>query len=202
MEDILINPNIAYLLLVAGFLLFGLAVVSPGTGVLEIAALIVLFVAAWEVYNLTVNPWALVLMLLSAVPFVLAVRTGGKRFYLILSIIGVTAGSWLLFPSDVWWQPAINPLLFAVVTVLTIIFLWVVITKVIEAGAKRPRHDIDALIGALGEAKTRIDTNGSVQVGGELWTARSKTPIPAESQVRVIGREGFILEVEMAPKDE
>jgi membrane-bound serine protease (ClpP class) len=202
MEEILINPNIAYLLLVAGFLLFGLAVVSPGTGILEIASLFVLLVAAWEVYNLTINPWALVLMLVSVIPFILAVRSGGKRIYLILSILGVTVGSWFLFPSDVWWQPAVNPLLFALVTILAAGFLWVVITRVIEAAAKRPSHDIEALIGASGEAKTRINTSGSVQVDGELWTARSKEPIPAEAQVRVVGREGFILEVEEIPKIE
>ena len=202
MEEILINPNVAYLLLVAGFLLFGLAIVSPGTGVLELAALFVLLVAAWEVYNLTINLWALVVMLVSAIPFFLAVRSGGNRLYLGLSILGVTVGSWFLFPSDVWWQPAINPLLFALVTVLTAGFLWVVVTKVVEAEAERPRHDIESLVGTIGEAKTRIDSSGSVQVGGELWTAHSKEPIPAEAQVRILRREGFILEVEEVPKKE
>ena len=53
------------------------------------------------------------------------------------------------------------------------------------------------MVGALGEAKTTISPKGSVQVNGELWSARSQMPIPAGAQVRVTGREGFILEVEV-----
>ena len=53
-----------------------------------------------------------------------------------------------------------------------------------------------ALVGQVGEAKTRIHEEGSVQVAGELWSAGSKSPIPAGRQVKVTARDGFILEVE------
>jgi membrane-bound serine protease (ClpP class) len=52
------------------------------------------------------------------------------------------------------------------------------------------------LIGSIGEAKTEINDEGSVQVGGELWSARSDQAIPLGARVRVIAREGFILKVE------
>jgi membrane-bound ClpP family serine protease len=41
-----------------------------------------------------------------------------------------------------------------------------------------------------------VHEDGSVQVAGELWSARSEDPIPAGAQVRVLRREGFVLVVE------
>ncbi len=198
MEDFLINPNIAYLLLVIGFVLAGLAIINPGTGVLEIAAIFILLLAGWEVYILGVNLWALVVMLLGIVPFVLAVRRGGNRYLLALSFGALVVGSWFLFPAESWWQTALNPLLFIVVSGLTIGFLWLVTVKVVEAESIRPTHDLDGLIGQIGETRTNLRNEGSVQVAGELWTARSQEPIPQNRPVRVIGREGFILLVEAA----
>lgn len=196
MEDIIINPNIAYLLLVVGFVLAGLAIINPGTGVLEIAAIFILLLAGWEVYILGVNLWALVVMLLGIVPFVLAVRRGGNRYLLAISFLALLVGSWFLFPAESWWQTALNPLLFVMVSVLTIGFLWLVTVKVVEAESVRPTHDLDGLIGQIGEARTNIRNEGSVQVAGELWTARSQEPISQNSQIRVIGRDGFTLLVE------
>jgi membrane-bound ClpP family serine protease len=60
----------------------------------------------------------------------------------------------------------------------------------------RPTHSLDGLVGQIGEAKTRVDEEGSVQVDGELWSARSEKSIPAGSMIRVIRREGFVLIVE------
>jgi membrane-bound serine protease (ClpP class) len=198
MEDLIINPNIAYLLLVIGFILAGLAIINPGTGVLEIAAIFILLLAGWEVYILGVNLWALVVMLLGIVPFFLAVRRRGNRYLLALSFAALVIGSWFLFPTENWWQTAINPLLFIVVSALTIGFLWLVTVKVVEAESIRPTHDLDGLIGQIGETRTNLRNEGSVQVAGELWTARSQEPIPQNRPVRVIGREGFILLVEAA----
>jgi membrane-bound serine protease (ClpP class) len=198
MEDLIINPNIAHLLLVVGFVLAGLAIINPGTGVLEITAIFILLLAGWEVYILGVNVWALVVMLLGIVPFVLAVRRDGNRYLLAISFFALLVGSWFLFPAESWWQTALNPLLFVVVSVLTIGFLWLVTVKVVEAESIRPTHDLDGLIGQTGEARTFIRNEGSVQVAGELWTARSQKPIPQNSPVRVIGREGFVLLVEAA----
>jgi membrane protein implicated in regulation of membrane protease activity len=45
-------------------------------------------------------------------------------------------------------------------------------------------HDVDATVGA-----------GRVNVGGEDWAARSVSPLPAGTRVRVIGADGIVLEV-------
>jgi membrane-bound ClpP family serine protease len=75
-------------------------------------------------------------------------------------------------------------------------FLWIAVRKSVEATSMKPTHDLAGLVGQIGEARTRVDDEGSVLVAGEMWSARSEKPIPAGSSVRVIRREGFILIVE------
>lgn len=195
--DILLNPNIAYLVLVAGFLLAILALLSPGTGLLEISAVFALLLAGWGVYNLPINPWAMGVLIFGVFPFLLAVRKSGRPVFLVVSILALVIGSAFLFQGN-GWQPAVHPILATVVSALTAGFSWVATRKIMEAESSQPSHDLSALLGALGEAKTDLHPEGTVQVAGELWSARSKAFIQADAPVRVIGREGFMLEVEPA----
>jgi membrane-bound serine protease (ClpP class) len=71
--------------------------------------------------------------------------------------------------------------------------LFLAVRKGIQAYHARPLQDLSTLIGKIGQTKTRVEDDGSVQVAGELWSARSEKPIPAGSRVRVVSREGFIL---------
>jgi membrane-bound serine protease (ClpP class) len=118
----------------------------------------------------------------------------------VASIACLVLGSTFIFRSDIWFIPAVNPILALIVSLLSAGFFWIATKKVMEARAIQPTHDLQALIGATGTAKTNIQADGSVQVAGELWTARSKTPIPRGAHVRVIGRDGFVLEVESIKK--
>jgi membrane-bound serine protease (ClpP class) len=112
-----------------------------------------------------------------------------------ISILALVLGSVFLFQGETWWKPAVNPILALVVSFFVGIFFWIVARKSLEAEAALPAHDLGELIGALGEAKTDIFHDGSVQVHGELWTARSNSPISSGSVVRVIKREGLIVDV-------
>lgn len=194
-ENIFLNPNLAYLFLVGGFSMALIAIVTPGTGVLEIAAFFSLILAGYAVYSLPINYWALIILLLSIIPFIWAVRKSGKLIYLIISILALLIGSVYIFRGDNWWRPAVNPVLALVVSVLTGGFFWIVASKTLEANAVIPSHDLGIIIGEEGEAKSDIYHEGSVQVHGELWTARSNEPISNGSKVRVVGRDGFVLEV-------
>jgi membrane-bound serine protease (ClpP class) len=159
--------------------------------------LILLVLAGYAMYNLPLNYWALGLLVLGVIPFLFALRKSGNLIYLGISTLALVVGSIFLF-QGVGWRPAVNPVLAIAVSSLSAGFLWFVGRKVLEVKSIRPTHDLAALIGAIGEAKTEIFTEGSAQVAGELWAVRSQQPIPNGSKVRVIGREGFILEVEKA----
>jgi membrane-bound serine protease (ClpP class) len=193
--EILLNPNIAYLILAFGLMITILAILSPGTGLLELGALLVLSLVAWEVYNLSFNWWALITLVLGMGFFILAVRKPKQPIYLIISIIALVVGSAFLFPSDEWWKPAVNPVLALLVSLLLTGFFWVVTHKILEARNAPARLDLDLVIGESGEAKTDILDEGTVLIGSELWSARSSDRIPRGARVQVTSRNGFVLDV-------
>jgi membrane-bound serine protease (ClpP class) len=188
--------------LVVGLMFAIMALLTPGTGVFEILALVTLIFAGYGIINTLVNYWALIFILAAVVLFILAVRKRGQRIFLALSIIALLGGSIFLFRSDVWWQPTVNPFLAIIISVLSGAFLWIVTIKVMEARETVPSHDLESIIGSIGEARSTIDTEGSIYADGELWTARSEKRILAGTRVRIIGREGFILEIEPIEEDE
>ncbi len=191
--ELLLNPNVAYLLLVGGFLLAILALFSPGTGLLELGALFSLLLAGYSIYNLPINAWALVLLAAGVIPFALAVQRW-KRWPLLLVAMGaLVVGSVFLFRVEN--GTAVHPALAVLVSALSIGLLWLVGRKGLEA-VVRPSNTLQRLIGMEGEARTGIYREGTVYVDGESWTARSKAAIAAGTAVRVIGRDGLVLVVE------
>jgi len=198
--DIFLNPNVVYLLLVLGFFLAILALFSPGTGMLEAGALLILIAAGWGVYNneRPVNLWALIVLVIGVFPFLLAMRKWRDVIFMGIAIVAFELGSVYLFVPEVWWKPAVNPFLAAITIISTSVFLWIAGHKVLEADKLRPSHDLGVLLGQVGEAKTTIHTEGSVQVAGEQWSAWSEVPIPEGSAVRVVRRDGLSLKVEKA----
>lgn len=195
MPDFLLNPNAVYICLMGGALLAMLALASPGTGLIEIGALFLVVLAGYGLYNLSFNWWALLIMLLSLIPFVYSLEKPKREPFLILAILMLIVGSIFIFPRTIA-RAGVNPLLALVTSVMVAGFLWIAARKTVEAASIKPSHDLEGLVGQIGEAKSRIHEDGSVQVLGELWSARSDTPIPTGSPIRVVRRDGFILIVE------
>lgn len=154
-----------------------------------------LALAGYAVYNLSFNWWAIVLLVLSVVPFIYSIQKPKRELYLGLSIALLVLGSVFLFAVD-GWKPAVNPFVALVTSGLISTFLWIVVRKTVQVASARPTHDLELLMGLTGEARSNIYEEGSVYVAGEMWSARSNEHIPAGSSIRVVRREGFILVVE------
>jgi membrane-bound serine protease (ClpP class) len=193
--EFLLDPNIAYLLLVAAILFVLVAIATPGTGVPEVLALFALTFAGYAVYQLSVTWWAFALVIVSLVPFFFAVRGPRRELWLVLSILGLAVGSVFFFPARTGWI-SVNPALAVVTSVLLSVFLWIAARKVVQISLSRPTLELSGLIGERGESKTDVGDAGSVQVSSELWSARSEKLIPAGRPVKVVGRDGFVLVVE------
>ena len=78
--DFLLDPNIAYLILLGAVLLAMMSLATPGTGLFEIGALFCILLAAYSIYQLSFNWWALVLLGLSIVPFIYAIQKPKREF--------------------------------------------------------------------------------------------------------------------------
>jgi len=196
MIELLLTPDIAYLFIVVGLMLTVMALLTPGTGFFELGAFFSLAVAGWQVYSLETNTWALIVALVSLVLFVLALRRTRLRLVLLgVSIAGLVLGSAYLFRGE-GLLPGVNPWLALVLSGLSAGFLWIVATKSLDVHSLLPSHDLSRLIGAVGTAKTDIGAEGTVFVNMEDWSAQSDEPIEAGRRIRVVGREGLVLEVE------
>ena len=193
--DILLEPNVAYLILLAGVMLGFMALVSPGTGLFELAALFCIVLAGYAVAKLSFNWWAMFLLVLSVLPFVYAIQKPGREIFLGLSILLLIVGSVFMFPSEDGLF-AVHPAVAILSSALVTGFLWIAVRKSMEAAGARPLHDLNGVLGKAGEARTDVHEEGSVQVGGELWSARSVNLIPKGSSIRVVRRDGFVVEVE------
>ena len=194
----IIDPNLAYVLLVSGFVLAVLALFTPGTGLLEIGALFALVVAGFGVATLPTNWWALVILAAGIIPFILALRRKPRWLFLTLSVLAFITGSVFLFRTAEG-QAAVSPVLAVTMSISAAGIIWIVARRGLEAARMRPSIDLSRLIGKTGEAHTDIFTEGSVHVSGEEWTARSEAFVPKGAAVKVIGREGLVLLVEALP---
>lgn len=198
MENILLDPNVGYLLLVGGFVLAILALFAPGTGVLEIGAVFALLLAGYTLANLPVNGWAIVLMIVAVFPLVLAVRRWRGRTGLILLLVAIAAlilGSVFVYRTASG-GPAVNPILAVIVSGGSGWLLWFMARKSLDAFAMIPSHSLDRLVGMRGTVRSDIRPEGTVYVGGEEWSATSDVVIRAGEDVRVKARQGLVLIVE------
>jgi len=195
MPDFLLNPNAVYIVLMAGALLALLALATPGTGLLEIGALFLIAIAGYGLYTLSFNWWALLIMVLSAIPFAYSLQKPKREPFLVLAILMLIAGSIFIFPRTIA-HAGVNPFLALGMSLLVGGFLWIVVRKTVDAARIKPAHNLNDLVGQVGEAKSRIQNEGTVQVAGEEWSARSDTPIAAGDMIRVVKRDGFVLIVE------
>lgn len=195
-----IPPTLAYLVLMGSIFLSLLALLAPGTGMLELAALLGWIFTGYAVYQLGITLWALFLLLLSVFPFFYALRQSGwkRRVLLGCALLGMGVGSAFLFPNPEGkaWSPAVDPWIVSVVVLFFVFASWFAAQKIRQALIQRPAHTLDTLIGEVGETRTRVYHEGTIYVRSELWSARSQKPIPAGRPVRIIGREGFVLLVE------
>ncbi len=198
--EFLINPNVAYLLIVAAIMLFLVTINDPKSPLPKIGMALCLGAAGYELIHLKGNPWAFLVVGLSPLPFFVAIRQARLHLPLIIiTILMLTVGSVFLF-VDQNGHPAVDYGLAGWVAVICGVCIWIAVGQRQNAQGTRLNDSPGSVVGLLGEARTEIEKNsaGSVEVEGELWIARSKIPIPAGSMVRILRQDGAVLTVKKA----
>lgn len=199
---VFINPTLAPILVVVGVMLLMLSNLNLKSKVLRVAMVVSLFLAGVEIVFLKVNPWAFLVVALSPLPFFLAVRQGRAHNPLfLLSILMLAISSVFLF-VDENGRPAGNYGPAAFVSIICAACIHIASESLRNREGSRASDDPDSVVGLIGEARTDIEPHsaGSVLVEGELWQARSKTPILAGSTVRILRQDGFWLTVKEVEK--
>jgi len=209
----LVNPDIAYILLVLGIFGVIFEISSPGAIAPGVAGAIALLMAFISFGNLPTNIGGIVFILLSVVLFIVDLKTPTHGFLTAGGVVAFVLGSFLLFPPG--RAPARMPagattmppmaavhvsvVTIVVMTVLVVAFFVFVLGKGILAQSRRISFGAEALVGSRGVAVTDIAPEGMVQSSGERWSARSdEGPIRAGERVEIVGREGLCLLVRRA----
>jgi len=195
--EFLINPTVAYLLIVTIVIVLTLTILDNKFTVSRYAIILCLVVVIYELFYLELNPWALLVVALSPLLFHFAIRQTSVHLSLVvLAILMLALGSFYLF-LDGKGHPVINYRLTGLIFTLYSIFIWTTIGRMRNVEGIRLSNNPNSVIGLIGETRTDIEAHsaGSVLVEGELWQARSKKAIPAGSTVRVLRLDGFWLTV-------
>ncbi len=120
----------------------------------------------------------------------------------VLTVGGLAAfliGSLMLFDRDPAYS--LSPELIVPATVLTGLFLLVVIGAGLRAQRLPVKSGPETLIGQTTAALTAIDEQGGqVFVDGALWSAVSQTPIAPGQRAEIVGRSGLTLQVKPKTK--
>ena len=199
---VLVNPDLAYVLLVVGIFGIIFEFSAPGIGAPGIAGGIAILMSLVGFGSLPTNLGGLLFIALAVVLFVLDVKAPSHGVWTAGGITSFLLGSFLLFPP---WRPIpfpaapelrVSPVTIVVMTGLVTLFFVFVVSKGIAAQHRRISFGLEALEGATGQALTTLDPDGQVLVGGEVWTACSLAgPIAAGEPVVVVGRAGLRLTV-------
>ena len=198
--EYLLDPNIAFLLIVASLIMAIITIIVPGTGLPEGVLLVMVGLCWYTLRSLQPNGWALLTIALSLAPFIFAIRQPKARLaWLAASLLLLFGGSVFLFTGNDG-KPLVSLPLAGVTSVAFGAFLWFGITRGIQAQRSHALLDPNHPVGMQGTARTNIHAEGSVYVAGELWSAHSENPIARGASVRVLSREGFILTVCLADK--
>jgi membrane-bound serine protease (ClpP class) len=192
--EFLFDPNVAFVVLAAAFFTVIFALLTPGTGFLEILALILLTLVGYSVANMAVNPWAIVLLLAGVVLVIVALRRSWKWYFLAGSILSVIIGMLFVY-KGAGSLLAMDPLLALFLSVGMGIFIWIMGRNTSAAFNLKPSSDPDQVIGLTGRALTDIAASGSVYVNGENWEAVANNRIPKGIHVVVLERTGLVLKV-------
>lgn len=190
----IIDPNIAYVLLIIGFMLSVLALLTPGTGVVEIIGLFSMILAGYGIISTPSHYWAIII-LIPFFPLIYVYRKFKKDYYLIIAIALLNIGSFMIFKSEDGGF-AVSPFVAITVILLNAPILWVIVKKIIEAIDRSPDFDPENIIGNIGIARTNIFNDGTAYVAGEEWSARSEIKIGKGEEIKVVKKEGLVLWVE------
>ena len=195
----LINPNIAYLFVVATVMLLITTILFPRSVTLKVLTVLFLGMALYDLLHLKANLWALMVVTLSTLPFVIAIRQTQMYLSLLaLTILLLIVGSIFLF-TDENGHPIDLPIT-GIVSIFCAEFLWIALKREVSINNPKIGNDPDSLVGMIGEAYTEIHEFGSVRAVGEIWQAHSENIIPAGSTVRILRQDGFILTVKKVEK--
>jgi membrane-bound serine protease (ClpP class) len=187
------SPSVAYLLLLIGMLLAALEFFTAGIGIAAFCGAGALVLSSYGLGVLPIRPWALVLIIVGVFGYCIDVQAGVPRVWTAAGTVALAVGTFRLFQ-----HVHLSPLGAVAGIAGTALFMIAGMPAMVRARFSTPTIGRDSMIGEMGIALAAIEPEGTVEVHGAPWRARTNraTPIAAGAAVRVVAIDGLLLEVE------
>ncbi|HTN73023.1 MAG TPA: nodulation protein NfeD [Methylomirabilota bacterium] len=192
--NVIADPNISYLLLMAGILGLYMEFSHPGVMFPGIAGAICLLLAFASFQLLPINYTGLILMLLGVALLV------SEAFFPTFGVLGVggiislALGSLLLFDTKNADFGVDRSIVFTAVATLGT-FVLAISYLVFHSQKSKATLGYEGLLGEVGEVRGTLSPTGKVFVHGEYWNAQAEGEIPVGEKVKVVGYDGMCLKV-------
>lgn len=191
----ILDPNIAFILLILGVLGLYVEFTNPGLILPGVAGGIALVLALFAFSLLPVNWAGAALIFLAIVFFVLEAKFATSGVLAAGGVLAMVLGALMLINTRL---PGGS---IALTTALAVAIPFALITVFLLRLVIRARHakvatGTSGMVGEVGRAETAIAPQGKVYVHGELWNAVSSVPISAGAMIRVKSIDGMTLEIE------
>lgn len=191
----LTDPNLSVLLLILGGLLIYMEFNAPGTIVPGALGTLLVLLALFALNLLPLEHAGIALMVAAAVLFVLDIKFATH------GILGLAGTACLIFGLLTLVDGPIPEMRVALGTAIGAGAGFGIITIFLTTIALRARRNKvttggDALLGEAAVAQTALDPTGQVLVRGELWQAHALAGAQPGDRLRIVSRNGLLLEVE------
>jgi membrane-bound serine protease (ClpP class) len=198
--NILIDPNLLYLLFLAGIVGIGYEIFHPGVILPGTLGGVALVLALFGFSVVSINLAGVVLMIFGVVLLGLEAWVAAHGLMGLSGVIAIAAGGLMLFRTP---GEGVSPFLAVGMSAVAGVLLAFVATKVVQA-RHRPvttGGGALALVGRTAVVRTRLQPRGQVYLHGELWQAEAADgeEVGPGSEVVVEGVEGLTLRVTPAP---
>ncbi len=195
--SVLMDPNIAFLLLVLGGLALYAEFNHPGAVAPGVVGVIAIVLALFALNLLPMRFAALALLFVAFALFALEAKFATHGVLGAGGIVCMIIGGLFLVDGPIP-QMRVNLVTAIAVSVPIGLIAVFLTTLVLRARRGRVATGSEGMIGEIGVARTPIGPDGKVFVHGELWNAVAKTAIAEGTRVRVAGVNGLHLLVEPA----
>ena len=182
--QLLVNPTIAYLLLLVGFVGIAIELFAPGAIIPGTAGIVSLVLGAFGTAQLPVTAAGILLLVLGLVLIVVETQTPTHGLVGLAGVVALAVSGLILFDTGSDEVEVSAP---AVITVAALLGGFVVFAadKAIKARRNPVHTGWEELLGAEGDVRQPLDPVGQVFVEGALWRATLSDGASTEDAERV-----------------
>lgn len=192
--DTLMDPNIAFLLLIIGALALYVEFNHPGAVIPGTVGVVFILLAVFALNLLPTRFAAIALILGAFALFAAEAKFASHGALTVGGIILLTLGGLLLVDAPIP-QMRVHLITALAVSIPFGIITAFLMTIAVKARANKVVTGAQGLVGETGVAQTALAPQGKVFVHGEIWNATAPTPLAVGEMVRVKKVNGLMLEV-------